>query len=505
MSSAATLNVKAASPAARAIRHADDGIGKWLKDLVTGEGSSPAHIIVTGILGVVPGVGQAFDARDMILCIIQIARTPTAVFIWVELVITLIGCIPLVGDALKVGFKLMKQGHNFGRVLEGVSPKLRGNVEKFMRNIDWGMLTRETKELFDRAISAFSDGLDSWVVKSLAGRQQVTQIVDQLKAVQRQGPKMIDEAFVELKQLHAKMMRHDLPDTTAALNATTAKAAKQETQQAAGTAAKSRKVEPPTIPAKTKKDSTQNHTTPDRTKSNTKKKAQPKKQKWHTGIPAEHITDYYVKKKHANFKKANNSGKLIEEHHLPHNGIDHLWSNKSHITQPFVVGETKSSIFDSFKLMAALPADLREKFDTLKAEEAANPTANNDKPNIFHSEGRDQHANQKVKIGSEQNDEDAIKRGVNRPNEETGLRTQMSHAWIENALPNEKLTAAGRELTSLMRRHQRERLLNPNARFPYQRWISLVTGRQIHKHAKSGGSCHEIQVVLDLPDNILER
>lgn len=106
---------------ARVVRKVDDDMGNWLKDLITGEGSSPSHIIVTGILGVVPGVGQAMDARDMILAIIQIAKTPAAVGGWVELVITLVGCVPAVGDSLKVGFKFMTKGHNFGRVLETVS------------------------------------------------------------------------------------------------------------------------------------------------------------------------------------------------------------------------------------------------------------------------------------------------------------------------------------------------------------------------------------------------
>ena len=49
--------------------------------------------------------------------------------------ITLIGCVPAVGDSLKIGFKLMTKGHNFGRVLEAVSPALRGNIEKDMRKI----------------------------------------------------------------------------------------------------------------------------------------------------------------------------------------------------------------------------------------------------------------------------------------------------------------------------------------------------------------------------------
>jgi hypothetical protein len=71
---------------------------------------------------------------------------------------TINACVS-VGDVPKVGFKLMKQGHNFGRVLEAVSPALRGNVEKYMRKINWGQLTSECKGLFDKTIAAFIDGL----------------------------------------------------------------------------------------------------------------------------------------------------------------------------------------------------------------------------------------------------------------------------------------------------------------------------------------------------------
>ena len=74
------------TPAARAVRHVDDGIGTWLKDLVTGSGSSPSHIIITGVLGVIPGVGQVMDARDIILAIIMIIKSPMSIGGWVELV-----------------------------------------------------------------------------------------------------------------------------------------------------------------------------------------------------------------------------------------------------------------------------------------------------------------------------------------------------------------------------------------------------------------------------------
>jgi len=497
-----------AADAARAIRHVDDGIGNWLKDLVTGAGSSPSHIIITGILGVVPGVGQVMDARDIILAVITISKTPAAVGGWVELVITLIGCVPAVGDSLKVGFKLMTKGHNFGRVLEAVSPTLRGNVEKYMRKVDWAAMTQECKGLFGKTIAAFIDGLDSWVVKAIGGRKEVQMVIEELQALQKSGSKMIDAAFAELKEMHSKMMGHQLAGSTAAVGATSSRAVKHEVPAAAATAAKkpvaqAQKKEAK-VAAKKSQDVKGNSTPANTTKADKKKSGKPKKQKWGTGVPAEHLTDYFVKHKHIAFNKVNNNGKLTEEHSLPHNGLDHLWSNRPNLDKPFVVGETKSSIFDSLTLIAALPADLKEKFDTLRAEEAANPVRKDGPPNIFHSEGRDEHANKSIQVGTSKADEDVVRRGVNKPGVDkhgapTGLATQMSHKWIARALASEQLTPEGRRARTLV-----ERFINVGDDCPYQRWISLVTGRQLHKHQKSKGSHHEVQLVLHLPDNILE-
>ncbi|GAB3375738.1 hypothetical protein [Massilia agri] len=493
--------MSAVTPAARAIKQADSGIGNWLMDLVTGAGSSPGHIIVTGILGVVPGVGQAMDARDVIISIIVIAKSPMSVSAWVNLVINLIGCVPAVGDALKVGFKLMKQGRSFGRVLEAVSPKLRGNVQKYMQNVNWGALIAQTKSLFFKCIDAFIDGLDSWAVKMFAGRKEVAAIIAELQGLRRRAPKMIDEAFAELKIMHTRMLGHEVPRNTAAVRPPAprpqapSRAALAEQQRVA--AARVQRRLAAKRAAKEKAPTAQ----PNATNTATKKKAEPKKQSWSSGIPAEHITDYYVKRKHIHFRKAKNGGQLIEEHSVGHNGLDHLWANYS-AGREFVVGETKSSIFDSFKLMAALPADLQEAFNALRADEAANPTRN-DRPNIFASEDRDRLANRRVGVGGSDTQDTELRKGLAAPNAETGLHTQMSHKWIEERLPHprERLTAKGSRLPNLIR----DWLDGDIDECPYNRWISLVTGRQLHKHRQSGGSTHEVQVILNLPDNILER
>lgn len=510
MNTAVSRGIPGATPAAHAIRKADDSITGWLTDLVTGSGSSPSHIIITGILGVVPGVGQAMDARDLIIGVIAISKSPAAIGGWVELSITLVGCVPAVGDALKVGFKLMKQGHNFGRVLEAVSPALRGNVEKFMRKIDWGMLGRESKGLFNKTIEAFVDGIDSWVIKAVAGRSEVKQIIAELRGIQKAAPKMIDDAFDELKRLHGKMMGHALPGNTAAVAGTSsrvsARAAEEAAQAASKSAAATARAERKLIERKSR-DVKVSRAKTNGTTTSTKKKGQKKKQSWRSGIPAEHITDYFVKRKHVNFKKANFGGKLVEEHTLPHNGLDHLWSNKTNPVHPFVVGETKSSIFDSLTLIAALPGELKEQFAVLRGSEASNPTPNG-KPNTFQNADRDVLAGKRVPIGGTEQDDQNVRRGVNpagqdKNGEPTGLATQMSHGWIVAKMETENLTPAGQELRSRLRRIRLSGRRGTAANYPYKRWISLVTGRQLDKHRKSEGTLHEVQIILDLPENLL--
>ena len=507
---ATTRGVPGAGPAAHAIRKADDSITTWLTDLVTGSGSSPSHIIITGILGVVPGIGQAMDARDLIIGVIAISKSPAAVGAWVELAITLVGCVPAAGDALKVGFKLMKQGHNFGRVLEAVSPALRGNVEKFMRKIDWSMLTRESTGLFNKAIEAFIDGLDSWVVKAVAGRSEVRQIIGELRAMQKSAPKMIDDAFSELKKLHAKMMGHELPGNTAAVAATssrtTTRAAAETAQATSREATAAARTERRLLERKNR-DVKVARAKANATNTAQKKTGKHKPKKWRSGIPAEHITDYHVKRRHINFRKANNGGKLIEEHSSSHNGLDHLWSNKTSLVKPFVVGETKSSILDSFSIIAALPADLKKKFDAFREDDANNPTSKG-KPGTLENADRDAMAGKRANVGASDEEERAVRGGLNPPGknkygEPTGLATQMSHEWIFDRMQHEALTQSGAELKSQLKRLRRSGLAGTSSEHPYKRWISLVTGRQLIKHSRSGGEVHEVQIILDLPDNLL--
>ena len=228
-----------------------------------------------------------------------------------------------------------------------------------------------------------------------------------------------------------------------------------------------------------------------------------KKQAWHTGVPAEHVTDYWCAKNKRNLKKANNNGKLWEEWDKGgRQGIDHVWMQSGESSRPGVIGETKSSLFGAFRFLQALPADIRQQLTALGQAEAASPTPSGH-PNVFHSEGRDGVTPRTGVEGSAQGEAE-MRKGLGRANSETGLKTQMSHAWIQQAIEREALTASGRDLAKSVKRTWKYVATGQDFSWPYARWIVMVTGRQKHLHDEKQGHKHEIQrPLLSLPDRVL--
>jgi len=79
----------------------------------------------------------------------------------------------------------------------------------------------------------------------------------------------------------------------------------------------------------------------------------------------------------------------------------------------------------------------------------------------------------------------------------------MSHKWIADAVKKDKtLTSEGLKIKRSIRDFEDEEIS-----CPYERWISLVTGRQFdqHKRSKPKGSVHNVQHIVKLPDNILQE
>ena len=509
------INAPNAGRAAKALSQADDGIGKWLKDLVTGQGSSPAHIIITGVIGVVPGLGQAFDVRDLILGIIALSANPANPLVWVDLLITLVGFIPGLGDAFKVCFKLVRQGHGVGRVLDALRAVLKGDVDKWLRNINWNAVGQQSRNTLDGALKAFINGLDSWAVKLVAGKGNVDLLISELKGIQRIAPQRLAEALEELKKLHKKILDDIAP-------ASTAKTAPGGSAKAASNAADAKALPSPT-PAQRgsgstpkKQDQTgRNQGAPDTRKTDQPREAKKKRDNWYSGVLPEHIADYHVAKNHTNFKKINDHGRKVEERDGARGpGIDHIWrvttvnptvfASSGKGGKPYVIAETKGSLIGSFAFLSALTPDLRQHFDALRADEA-----NGNGPNAFGNEQRDSSPTKKAELQSDQgltkggrDEYGKRQQGLNSANEKTGLATQMSHKWIaRNASSDATLVAPeATKLRSVIRDFR-----EGDIPCPYHRWVLMVTGRQKHQHESSKKQpphVHHVQrPIVVLPDN----
>jgi hypothetical protein len=483
-----------------AVKAADDDLGDWFKGLVTGEGSSPSQIIVSGILSVVPGLGQAMDLRDIVLGVITISKSPANPLAWLDIAITLIGCIPIVGDALKTAFRMLKSGHSLSRILDAASPAMRGNLDKWFRNVNWGEVSASVRKSFDDVMGAFIDGLDSWVVKTVMGRREVALLIEQLKDLRQRAPQMLDEAIGELRALWNKALGDGVPKSTAATNAPHAPVATLPASPSP-TTAKPKPTERQPDPVERDRTATTT-ATPDAPR-NDSRRASRKKQDWSTGVPAEHIADYWCARNKRNLKKANNLGKLWEEwDKAGRHGIDHVWVQAGNSARPGVIGETKGSLFGAFRFLAALPKEIQDQLQALGEGEVENPT-DNGQPNIFESDGRDGVDPGRVRVEGTQGTEDELKKGVGNT-ESKGV--QMSHRWIARSIESERLTPAGQLLARQLRSAEKRMAATMDASWPYSRWIIMVTGRQKHLHEAKQGHKHEIQPPLvTLPDNVLEK
>lgn len=484
------------------IKQIDDSVGNWLQDLLTGKGDSPSHIIVTAILGVIPGVGQVMDARDIILSIIALTATPANPMAWMDLVINLLGCVPGVGDAFKAVFKLGRIGTPFARILEMLPAKIRGDANRWVREINFPQLGQQVQKASNDTLSGMIHALDSWAAGMVLDRKLLASIIKSLESLKTEANTRIKQAVAELEAIHKRMLQEPLPNSTAQHlpTRTAPPGPASTTKPAPRTQAK------PASQTKTINGDKSNNTAakPFQNKTDTQKQAR-KRNNWHSGVLPEHLTDYYMPKAKRGYTKINDLGRKREEHDSPKGaGIDHIWySPLRSPNQPYVVAETKGSLMDSFALLAALPPDIRAKLNALKGEDPFDPS-----PQPPQTPG-------KVTVPHDANPDDLKAKRTGRKVEqglsETKTKgTQMSHAWIiknimnteeKGILQNKKV-----ELNIAINRFTKAKMINPEAPAPYSRWIIMATGKQKTRHEVRHGHHHEIHLPLvDLPNNILDK
>lgn len=492
----------------RQIRQADDTAGQWLLGLLDGKGNKPSHAIVTAVLGCVPVVGQLFDLRDLIRCLIALTTSPTSVGNWVELLVTLIGCIPGFGDAFKAAFKLARGGQNANRVFDAMRSYTRMNPRAALQNLDWGKLQREALQMLNNMLDNLISTLDRWLVKLVAGRQQANDLIKALNNLKQQAPPMLQRAVSELKKSVDDLLRQT--DVLSTAHVSIAQRGVPRTPPAS---------RPPSAATASSKP----QTTPvvDNTGKNPASRGQTpavhqirqsKRKRWATGVPAEHIVEYYVKSARPGCRKINDHGRLTEEWEsskknggMPHRqsavtsqGIDHLWFGP-HKGRSYTVGETKGSIWAQFSFLAAMSENDRKnvegtRADTAKVLDEKQPY----NPNQVVS--KDGASSTYATIDNEKALADTDKQTGTLSSTKAKGR-QMSHLWIKQSLQSDStISAAHKEKIEVLLLIA----LSSNGAYPYGREIFMVTGKQYLIHDRSKGKTHNPQLpIISIPDNTL--
>ena len=98
-----------AASATKATIGADEAsLWSGTKQFLKGDYNGPGAILIDSVLGLVPGVGQVIDARDIIRGLTALSANPANFGGWFEFITALIGLVPGGGDFLK---RAMRQVH----------------------------------------------------------------------------------------------------------------------------------------------------------------------------------------------------------------------------------------------------------------------------------------------------------------------------------------------------------------------------------------------------------
>jgi hypothetical protein len=308
MSQAVAL--RSAGPATQVMRRTETDVKKWLTDVLDGTGSSPAQMVITVVLGCIPYVGQAIDARNIVIGIIDVSDEPDNTEKWIDLVLSLVALVPLFGDALKNVFKMLRLGKPLGRILDALPNQLRGNVERWFQTLNWAQYTHEVSALADNILGKLVNLLDGWVSRAVMGNARVRQVVGQLERVQSMAQRKIDEVMKGLEESYRKALHDPLPTTTAK-----------------APAARAPKAPPPgsSAAASVKTTSGGNPTPAQGSGGGGHRQSPPRRTNAQIGASGEHICDYYFVKRNKTRAKVNHRGLLYEYQQPGHHGIDHVW------------------------------------------------------------------------------------------------------------------------------------------------------------------------------------
>ncbi|EJB8466953.1 hypothetical protein N0P26_002943 [Acinetobacter baumannii] len=464
----------------RVTKKGEQSAANWIKGVLDGSGSSPAQIIVAVVIGCIPFVGQGVDVGNVIVSIVKIAENPNNKDNWFDLVFNLIAFVPVAGDGLKIVFKQLRSGKSMGAILDAIPSKtLRGDVEKWFRNLNWNAYTKELQKTVNKMIDRLINVFDSWMTRAVLGQARLKTLVVQLRKMKTVANRQIEMVMKDLQLAHKKALATPYPNTTA-------KAPIHKT----GSKPLNRTSAPHTQQKGQVLKNTSGNTAKTGSKNTSTKRTSKKRSNKELGSGGEHITDYYFVKRKKNRSKINNNGVLYEYHDKGHDGIDHVWHSNS-IGHRYRITDSKATNLASHRKIMTPKAAM----DAL-------------------SMGLDVY----VKSSKEKKTKGALGKTV-------ADGVQMSHLWIAKKIDSAKLTVEHRrKLIAQIQAWERVKFKASTEKrvgktvavqCPYDRSLVTITGNLFDHHSQCKGldepkctrtvTAHAITLEFVLPNEMLER
>lgn len=136
--------------------------GDWLWGVIAGNFDDRPHstsqIIVAGVMSMVPGIDQVMDVRDVIGSLFKMSpepgRTPDNA---TELAFTLVGLVPTVGSAGRMGLRLLFDGKSVTRAVAHLNGVGYGNALGWLRNIRVDSLKAPAFAACEKALKLLDD------------------------------------------------------------------------------------------------------------------------------------------------------------------------------------------------------------------------------------------------------------------------------------------------------------------------------------------------------------
>ncbi len=192
-------------------RNQNQTVHGWIWGVIIGdfnENATSGQIFLNTVLGVIPGIDQVMDARDItanifFLCDEEKRKSTEA---WVNLVISAIGAIPMLGSVMKGIGKAIQQKKSRDELFAVLRGFGKGDVDKFIKNIDWDSIKYEILEIIFQSIESFNSVLDE--LAKYAGwfgypvyAEEIAGFQSTLNTVKKEAEKNVPDALMYFKDL----------------------------------------------------------------------------------------------------------------------------------------------------------------------------------------------------------------------------------------------------------------------------------------------------------------